>query len=123
MKSCSECGQQCCKSVIIQIDDPTSFQDWEEIRWKAAHKNVWVIKDNEDDWCVEFFTDCEHLQENGECTIYHKRPFICSEHAPDECIVNGEGEYYKLIFKTSAEVEEYLTAHPEAIQDEKAIDL
>ncbi len=118
MKTCNECGQQCCRSVIVQIDDPTTFEDWEEVRWKAAHKNVWVIQDNEGDWCVEFFTDCEHLKENGACKIYNKRPHICSDHGMDECIVNGEGDYYQLIFKTSDEVEAYLEKHPEVIQEE-----
>mgnify|MGYP006306461701 CR=1 FL=1 len=119
MKNCFECNQECCKSVIVEIDEPTTKRDWEDIRWKVAHKNVQVILDNEDDWCIEFVTDCDQMDEQGRCKIYEKRPDMCSSHDPDDCIVNGDGEYYKLIFKNVKEVEEYLARHPEAIKEQE----
>lgn len=120
MKTCSDCAQQCCKSVIVEIDKPTTLEDWDNIRWKVAHKNVWVIKDFEDDWCIEFFTDCKYLAESGKCEIHHQKPQICTEHDPEECIVNGEGEFYQVILKSITDVDDYLKQHPEAIEEEDA---
>ena len=119
-KTCEECKQECCKSVIVEIDEPTTKKDWEDIKWKVAHKNVKVLKDNEEDWCVEFLTDCNHLREDGGCEIYDKRPEMCSGHSPETCVINGEGDYYEIIFHNIKDVEKYLSEHPEEIKDEES---
>ena len=112
MKKCGQCQQECCRSVIIEIDKPETLEDWEHIKWKVAHKNIQVIFDNDNSWCVEFFTDCEHLLSDGKCEIYNKRPKICREYEIDSCVVNGEGEYFKIILKNIKDVEDYLRIHP-----------
>ena len=117
MKDCLECNQECCRSVVVEIDEPETEREWDDIRWQVAHKNVNVFLDNDDDWCIEFFTDCEQLDENGRGKIYEKRPRMCRDHDPESCEVNGDGRYYKLIFRSIEDVEKYLKEHPEKIKD------
>lgn len=117
-KTCEECNQECCKNVIVQIDTPETQEDWEDIKWQVAHENVRVIKDNEDDWCVEFITRCKHQASDGKCVIYENRPSICRAHDSECCIVNGEGEYYEVILSSIEDVEKYLKENPDSIGDE-----
>lgn len=119
MKNCRECEQECCRSVIVGLDRPIVKRDWEDIKWMVAHRNVYVLIDDEDDWCIEFLTDCEMLGKDGLCAIYHKKPAICTEYDHKDCYVNSEGEYFKVLFKTVDDVEKYLEEHPDAIKPTK----
>jgi len=108
MITCDQCKEsKCCKDVTVEIDEPTDFEDWDEIRWMVAHQNVAVYLDNDDDWVVEFRTPCSKLNKDGKCKIYNKKPKTCSEHELDSCVMNGEGEPEKLRFDTVEQVEEY----------------
>jgi len=108
---------------MVEIDKPETKEEWDEIRWKVSHKNVNVVLDNDDDWCVEFLTDCEHLGEGGQCDIYDRRPQICREHEPETCVINGEGNYYQIILKTIEDVEEYLLNNPDALNNNVQTDI
>lgn len=120
MKPCFECNQECCDNVIVEIDKPETLEDWEEVKWQVAHKNVRIILDNCNDWCIEFLTKCKYKGEDGRCTIYKDRPKKCSKHDPEACIVNGDGEYYKVILDDLHNVERYLKEHPKAIKNGKS---
>jgi len=108
MKNCDECDGECCKSIAIEIDEPETKEDWDEIRWFLCHKNVLVYKDNDGDWLVEYLTDCKYLDENNKCKIYEKRPKTCREHDPESCQANGEGEIGNPVFKSVEDLEKYL---------------
>ena len=116
--SCSECNQECCRNVIVQIDEPETEKDWGDVKWQVAHENVRVIKDNCGDWCIEFVTGCTHQAADGKCMIYEKRPSMCRGHEAETCIINGEGSYYDVILNSIKDVEKFLEENPEAIQDE-----
>jgi Fe-S-cluster containining protein len=105
---CIKCNAVCCRSVAIQWHEPKDKEDWEHIKWLVSHKNIHVYKDNEDDWIIEFFTDCEHLDKKNLCRIYHKRMDICQDLQTDECEKYGKGEYYKMIFRHMEDVDNYL---------------
>ena len=106
--TCNECNAECCRNVAIEIDEPTTKEDWDDIRWQVSHKNIIVYLDNEDDWLIEFHSDCNHLDENNKCKIYDKRPSMCRKHDMDSCIKNGEGDAAKIMFRTIEDVEDYL---------------
>ena len=57
---CSACGK-CCHYIAIEIDNPSSFKDYDELYWYLTHKDVCVYIDWEGDWFIEFETVCEHL--------------------------------------------------------------
>ena len=109
MINCDNCpDSSCCKDVTVEIDDPEDFEDWDEIRWMVAHKNVSVYRDDEEDWLVEFKTPCDKLDESGKCTVYDKRPKTCKEHPEANCVHNGEDDDDEIRFNTMEEVEKYV---------------
>lgn len=90
IKNCENCNGKCCKHVAIEIDTPESKEDFENIRWFVAHKNINVYVDDDNAWHVEFITPCEFLGEHNKCQIYNNRPEICREYNQDECVFHNE---------------------------------
>lgn len=95
---CKTCGG-CCNHIAIEIDKPESKDDFQDIYWYVLHNNVNVFvtedeeNDNEETWFVEFISNCSKLDENNLCSIYSKRPKICSEYDPENCTrSDGESE-------------------------------
>lgn len=106
--SCDKCDGRCCRDVTVEIDKPTSFGDFEDLKWMIAHQNVYVYLDEENDWVVEFRTPCNFLDDKNRCSIYKRRYKMCSDHDPEACIINGEGKHYKIFFKTEKDVDKYM---------------
>ncbi|MBT4870655.1 MAG: hypothetical protein HON47_03720 [Candidatus Diapherotrites archaeon] len=104
---CFDCDALCCREVAVSIDTPRTKEDFDEIKWLVCHKNTNVYKDHENDWLVEFASDCEHLDKNWRCKIYEKRPFVCREHSNKDCIKNSNN-YHQKIFRTIEDVDKYL---------------
>jgi len=104
---CFDCDALCCREVAVSISTPRTKDDFDEIKWLVCHKNTNVYKDHDNDWLVEFATDCEHLDEDFRCKIYDKRPFVCREHKNTDCIKNSDN-YHQKIFRNLEDVEAYL---------------
>ena len=97
----------CCKYIALEIDTPEDKNDYEQIRWYLAHKNVWVWIDHDDSWNLQFNTPCEKLDKQL-CTIYDKRPQICRDYSTDACERYGDGDSFKLLWKHMEEFDEWL---------------
>jgi hypothetical protein len=110
--NCRDCTAECCKHIAIPLDEPKTGQDLARIKWYLAHDNVSVYKDNEGDWLVEFLTKCGQLNGN-RCMAWGtpRYPKICGEYAMDNCVMNEEGEYWEILFKSAADVDAYGIAH------------
>ncbi len=107
---CQGCNAQCCRYIATQIDTPTDKTDYDHIRWYLFHRDVSVFIDHEDDWYLEFKTDCEALDAQGRCEAYDIRPRICQRHGdvgPD-CEFHGAESPYQLRFETPALFEAWL---------------
>jgi Fe-S-cluster containining protein len=85
---CAGCGA-CCTYVATQIDDPTTFKDYENLFWYLAHENVAVYIDWEGDWYLEFRTRCKNLTDAKTCAIYVDRPRVCSDFSFTDCEKNS----------------------------------
>ena len=107
-KTCTECNAECCRDVAVEMEKPETFDDFETLKWFLAHKNVLIYIDHDGDWMVEFKTECKNLDENGRCSIYNERFTICRQHDPLECVANGEGNFFKRVFRTSEDVDNYM---------------
>ncbi len=105
-KICQLCKGRCCRYVAIEIDEPEDFDDFQNIRWYCAHKNVWVFMDD-DEWYVAFDTPCEYLGEDNLCTTYETRPETCRNHKFGECDYFLDGEF-DLELRSMQEVDEYM---------------
>jgi Fe-S-cluster containining protein len=108
MGSCNECNGACCREICIEIDEPKTIEDWDDIRWMVAHENIAVYVDDEGDWLAEVQTNCTQLDPESKCKIYSKRPIICKNHKPDTCVKNAEESGEKLRFNTIEEVEAHI---------------
>lgn len=106
-KTCEGCNGKCCRYVAMEIDVPESLEDFEDIKWYVLHKNVCVYVDEDSEWHIEFITPCEHLNENGLCGIYEKRPEICRKYSHDECPHHND---YEEIFRFEKleDIEKYI---------------
>ncbi len=113
---CSGCGQ-CCTYIAVEIDKPTSFQDYDNVHWYLCHKDVSVYIDFEGDWYIEFQTRCEHLSEAATCEIYDDRPRMCSDFDATECEVTTGERAWKTIFHKPDELIEFMrTRRPKAYE-------
>ena len=106
-EKCENCDAKCCKYVTLDIDSPEALDDFENIKWYAAHENVEVYVDFEGVWNVRFITRCEKLDKNNKCVCYDKRPEVCKEFSVAECSMNDENGDL-LVLKSLEDVEEYI---------------
>ena len=82
---CDACPTSiCCHYITQEIETPKSRYDFDFLLWQISHKGVQVYKD-EGSWYLLFETTCRHLQKDGRCGIYEKRPQVCRDHSNDWC--------------------------------------
>jgi hypothetical protein len=59
---CSSCPHLCCRYFAFPIEAPEDWDDYDDIRWYLAHKNISVfVKDI--DWYLNVKNKCRHLSE------------------------------------------------------------
>ena len=83
-----ECGGKCCAYVAVELDEPTSKSDFEDLLYYLHHGGVKVCVATNDDtrtWYLQFDGGCRHLTPDGHCRIYEHRPTICREHSLEGC--------------------------------------
>ena len=110
MITCDQCTAKCCRYIATEIDAPEDMEDYDQIRWFLLHENVSVFIDEDDEWFLEFQTNCKALDGNA-CRIYRQRPQICREHKVETCEVNGEGEAHKIRFEDTGSFEKWMSEH------------
>ena len=105
---CDLCIKSICCSYITQsIDTPRSKAAFQQLIWQVSHRGVSIYKDS-DGWFLLFETRCEHLEENGNCGIYERRPQICRDYDNDYCEYDAPAESsFDLYFKTYKELRVY----------------
>jgi len=92
--------------VAVEIDEPTTKGDFDDVRWYTAHRGVSVFVEDKR-WYINFSSRCNYLTRDNQCEVYECRPQICRDHAVSEC-EGPEGEYrLELELRTPAEVEAY----------------
>jgi len=104
---CADCGA-CCTYVATQIDDPSTFQQYENIHWYLTHENVGVYIDWDGDWYIEFQTRCRHLTDAKTCGIYEERPLVCSEFSFLDCERTTGESAWKHYFHSQVELVDFL---------------
>lgn len=105
MPECFRCSR-CCHNVSIEVDEPETDSEIDEYIWMLLHKNIRVYI-NDEKWYVEFITPCRMIGSGGECTIYEKRPDLCREYDPENCLRNGELEFYDVLFEDAKSLKRY----------------
>ncbi len=61
-----DCGGRCCRYLTVEVSQPRSRADWDEMRWWLAHEGVMVSKDDEG-WLLHIQTPCTNLRADNAC--------------------------------------------------------
>ena len=107
---CSRCTI-CCTYIVVQLDRPRSRRQISDYIWYLYHKNVNIYLDWDDDWWIQFDTQCEKLSEHGLCGAYMTRPDACREYKIDECERHNEAAACQYFFADADSMIRYLKKH------------
>ncbi len=105
---CSYCTARCCRYFALPIDAPTTWQDFDHIRWFLMHGRGAVFVDD-NTWFLMVYAECQHLLPDYRCGTYDTRPQICRTYSTDNCEYDDDGVYDKY-FETPEQVWEYAHA-------------
>jgi len=87
-EKCNYCtNTTCCTYITHQIDSPRSLEDFDTLLWQVSHESTQLYKED-GDWYLLINNRCMHIQEDGRCGIYEKRPQVCRDHSNDDCEFN-----------------------------------
>jgi len=97
---CGMCtNSKCCTYITEQLETPRSKHDFDHLLWQVSHENVEIYKD-EDGWFLLVDARCTHLQRDGRCGIYDRRPQVCREYSNDYCEYDAPAEdSFELYFR------------------------
>jgi Fe-S-cluster containining protein len=102
---CNYCTARCCRYFALPIETPTTWQDFDHMRWYVMHGKTAIFVDD-GTWFLLVNGDCQHLLADNRCGIYHTRPQICRDYSTDNCEYDNNGCYDKY-FESPAQVWEY----------------
>lgn len=105
---CDHCTGKCCRYFSLPIDNPTTWDDYDTIRWYLAHGQTLVYV-HQDQWYLLIMTRCRYLRSDHRCSIYLNRPKICREYTTDECEYDDDWSFSK-VFETPEQIWEYAEA-------------
>ena len=105
---CDHCSGKCCRYFCLPIDEPTTWDDYDSVRWYLAHGRTMVYV-HKDTWYLLVWSDCRYLKADNRCGIYLNRPKICREYTTDECEYDTDYEFEK-VFETPEQIWEYAEA-------------
>jgi len=104
---CLACTQ-CCHYVAIEIDEPDTREDFDNIRWYLYHPGIEIYVDHEDTWNVLVHTTCMNLKDDGTCRVYDSRPEICRHFPNDTCEPNTGEPAEKVLLRSPEDLEVWM---------------
>lgn len=105
---CDYCTAKCCRYLALPIDTPTTWKDFDSIRWYLMHEDISVFVED-GDWYLLIHRECRHLEADNRCAVYEVRPQICRDYHTDDCEYDDVYTYEK-IFETDDQIWEYAEA-------------
>lgn len=105
---CDHCVGKCCRYFSLPIETPTTWDDYDSIRWYLSH-GLTLVYVEKGTWYLVVMTKCKYLMDDMRCRIYLNRPRICKEYTTDECEYDTDWGFEK-VFETSEQIWEYAEA-------------
>ena len=105
---CEYCTAKCCRYYAFPISKPKVWRDFDYIRWYLIHGKAAIFVDG-GTWYIMVTADCQHLQDDNSCGIYHTRPQICRDYTTDDCEYDIDSDY-DMLFESAEQIEEYAEA-------------
>jgi Fe-S-cluster containining protein len=104
--ACRQCQSKCCRYFCFQIDEPDSFESFENLRWFLLHEGI-TIHIDEGNWFISVNNKCNYLGDDGQCLSYDTRPLICRKYTTDGCDATGDDYEYDELFESPEQVAAY----------------
>jgi Fe-S-cluster containining protein len=105
---CAYCSAKCCRYFALPLETPTTWSDFDFIRWFLLHKDSSVFLED-DTWYLIVHTVCKHLQPDQRCGIYETRPQVCRDYSTENCEYDDDWVYDRY-FETAEQIYEYAEA-------------
>lgn len=105
---CDHCTGKCCRYFTVPLDPPTTWDDFDAIRWYLAHDETLVYVEKRC-WYIVVMTRCKYLRADNRCAIYFNRPKVCQNYTTDECEYDTDWSFEK-VFETPEQLWEYAEA-------------
>jgi Fe-S-cluster containining protein len=105
---CDHCTGKCCRYFSLPIDTPTTWDDYDAVRWYLAHGQTLVYVEKET-WYLVVMTRCKYLTRDDRCRIYLNRPKICRDYTTKECEYDEDWSFTQ-VFETPEQLWEYAEA-------------
>jgi len=103
---CDRCSALCCRYFALEIDEPATPRQFDDVRWYLAHENVHVFVE-EQKWYLAVQTKCQFLRDDNKCGIYEDRPKICREYTTDNCDFHSGNYGFEHYFTTPEQIEAF----------------
>jgi Fe-S-cluster containining protein len=117
---CEFCEAKCCRYFALPIDKPSTFEEFDYVRWYLLHEGASVFVED-GDWFLLVHSPCKELGPDNRCQIYETRPQICREYSTTRCEYD-DLYLFEQYFETPEQVEEYAVAtlgpRPENVEGE-----
>ena len=107
--NCNKCDGLCCKYFAMEIDKPTTRNDFENIRWYISHQKTSVFI-QEGKWYLNVNNRCRYLDRDNRCKIYENRPAICRRLDPKNCEYHDQDAVREI--RTPEHLAKYLEEKP-----------
>lgn len=105
---CEHCTAKCCRYFALPIDEPSTREEYEYIRWYLLHPGATVFTED-NVWYLLVYSTCKHLLPDYRCGIYETRPQICRDYTTDNCEYEDDW-VYDHYWETPEQFEEYMEA-------------
>lgn len=105
---CDHCTGKCCRYFSLPIETPTTWDDYDSVRWYLAHGQTLVYVEK-GTWYLVVLTRCQYLDVRNHCRIYHDRPKICRDYTTEECEYDEDWVFTK-VFESPEQIWEYAEA-------------
>lgn len=105
---CEYCQAKCCRYFALPLDKPTSWKEFDYMRWFLMHDRASVFVED-DAWYILVHTKCKHLRDDQLCGCYQTRPQICRDYTTKRCEYEDEW-VYDHYWELPEQVEEYAEA-------------
>ena len=105
---CDYCSAKCCRYFALPFDRPTTWKEFDQMRWFLLHERAAVFVEK-GDWYVLVYNVCRHLRADNRCGIYETRPQICRDYSTRNCEYE-DSWVYDHYWELPEQVEEYAEA-------------
>ena len=107
-QKCGRCiTSKCCSYTTEALGEIEDKEDFDHLLWQISHQGVEVYK-SDGDWYLLIDGKCEHLDQQGGCGIYEKRPQVCRDYNADWCEFDESAvKGFELYFRNYKELLNY----------------